>query len=70
MTIGKKQDTMGDNSTIAEIDAANLTITSICWLCLFMAGISLPFDGPTIPVAEDNAATRIIAHAGKTTKNV
>jgi hypothetical protein len=69
ITICKKQDTMADNSTVAEIGAANLTIKSIRWLRLFMADIGLPFDGP-IPVAEDNAATRIIAHAGKTTKNV
>jgi hypothetical protein len=69
ITICKKQDTMSDNSTIAEIGAANLTVKSIRWLKLFMQNIGLPFDGP-IPVAEDNAATRIIAHAGKTTKNV
>jgi hypothetical protein len=69
ITICRNQDTMSDNSTIAEIGAANLTIKGICWLHLFMADIGLLFDGP-VPVAKDNAATRIIAHADKTTKNV
>ena len=36
---------------------------------LLMEDIGLPFDGP-IPVAEDNSATRIIAHTGKITRNV
>jgi hypothetical protein len=58
---------MADNSTIAEIGATNLTIKSIHWLRLFMAHIDLHGH---IPVAKDNAATRIIAHAGKTTKYV
>jgi hypothetical protein len=34
-----------------------------------MDNLGLAFDGP-IPVAEDNAATRIIAHTGKLTCNV
>jgi hypothetical protein len=36
---------------------------------LLMEDIGLPFDGP-VPIAEDNYATRIIAHNGKTTHNV
>jgi hypothetical protein len=34
-----------------------------------MSDIELPFQGP-IPTAEDSAATRIIAHSGKVTRNV
>ena len=34
-----------------------------------MSDLGLPFQGP-IPIAEDNAATRIIAHSGKITRNV
>ena len=34
-----------------------------------MSDLGLPFQGP-IPIAEDNAATRIIAHSGKVTRNV
>jgi hypothetical protein len=34
-----------------------------------MDDLGLALDGP-IPVAEDNAATRIIAHTGKLTRNV
>jgi hypothetical protein len=69
ITICEKEGTMSDNSTIDKIGAANLTVKSIPWLKLCMQDIGLLSDGP-IPVAEDKAATRIIAHAGKTTKNV
>jgi hypothetical protein len=34
-----------------------------------MSDLGLPFQGP-IPIAEDNAATCIIAHSGKVTRNV
>ena len=34
-----------------------------------MSDLGLPFQGP-IPIAEDNSATRIIAHSGKVTRNV
>ena len=34
-----------------------------------MSDLGLPFQGP-IPIAEDNAVTRIIAHSGKITRNV
>ena len=34
-----------------------------------MRDLGLPFHGP-IPIVEDNAATRIIAHSGKITRNV
>jgi hypothetical protein len=34
-----------------------------------MSDLGLPFQGP-IPIAEDNAATRIIAHSGKIMRNV
>jgi hypothetical protein len=34
-----------------------------------MQGLGIPFDGP-IPVAEDNAATPIIAHTKKLTRNI
>ena len=38
-------------------------------LQLFMEDIGLPLEGP-VPVGEDNAALRIIAHSGKITRNV
>jgi hypothetical protein len=34
-----------------------------------MSDLGLPFQGP-IPIAEDNAATHIIAHSEKITRNV
>jgi hypothetical protein len=42
---------------------------ALCWLHLFMDDIGLTFDRP-VPVAEDNAATHIIAHTGKLKRNV
>jgi hypothetical protein len=35
---------------------------------LYMENIGLPLEAP-IPAAEDNAATQIIAHTGKVTRN-
>jgi hypothetical protein len=49
--------------------AGNHLGKALRWLHLFMDDLGLAFDGP-IPVAEDNAATRIIAHTGKLTRNV
>ena len=60
---------MAENSTEAEIAAAAFLGKILCWLVLFMTDLGLPFQGP-IPIAEDNAATRIIAHSGKITRNV
>jgi hypothetical protein len=52
------------------MDATNQLGRALCWMHLLMADIvGLPFDGP-VPVAEDNSATRIIAHTGKITRNV
>jgi hypothetical protein len=67
--IASKQTTMAHNSTEAEIDAASYLGKILRWLVLFMGDLGLPFQGP-IPIAEDNAATRPIAHAGKITRNV
>jgi hypothetical protein len=58
-----------ENTTKAEMTAGNHLGKALCWLHLFMDDLGLAFDGP-IPVAEDNAATRIIAHTGKLTHNV
>jgi hypothetical protein len=41
--------------------AGNHLGKALHWLHLPMDDLGLAFDGP-IPVAEDNAATRIIAH--------
>jgi hypothetical protein len=49
--------------------AGNHLGKALRWLHLFMDDLGFAFDGP-IPVAEDNAATRIIAHTGKLTRNV
>jgi hypothetical protein len=67
--ICKKQDTMAENSTEAEIEAAAFLGKILRWLVLFMSDLGVPFHGP-IPIAEDNSATRIIAHSGKITRNV
>jgi hypothetical protein len=34
-----------------------------------MKDLGIPFEGD-VPLAEDNAATRLIAHAGKVTGNM
>jgi hypothetical protein len=67
--VAAKQTMMAHNSTEAELDAASFLGKILRWLVLFMSDLGLPFQGP-IPIAEDNAATRIIAHAGKITRNV
>ena len=67
--IAQKQTTMAENSTEAELAAAAFIGKILRWLVLFMSNLGLPFEGP-IPIAEDNAATRIIAHSGKITRNV
>jgi hypothetical protein len=67
--IASKQTTMAHNSTEAELDAASFLGKILRWLVLFMSNLGLPFQGP-IPIAEDNAATQIIAHAGKIMCNV
>jgi hypothetical protein len=67
--IAQKQTTMAESSTEAEIAAAAYLGKILRWLVLFMNDMGLPFLGP-IPIAEDNAATRIIAHSGKVTQKV
>ena len=67
--ICQKQTTMAENSTEAELAAAAFLGKILRWLVLFMSDLGLPFQG-LIPIAEDNAATRIIAHSGKITRNV
>jgi hypothetical protein len=64
-----KAPTPAENTTEAEMDAGNQNEKAIHWLHLFMQDLGIPFDGP-IPVAEDNAATCIIAHTGKLTRNI
>jgi hypothetical protein len=61
--IAAKQTTMAVNS-----HAESFLGKILRWLVLFMSDLGLPFQGP-IPIAEDNAATRIIAHSGKTYHN-
>jgi hypothetical protein len=65
----RKCDTATKNTTEAEMTAGNHLGKALRWLHLFMDDLGLAFDGP-IPVAEDNAATCIIAHTGKLTRNV
>ncbi len=65
----RKADTPAENTTKAKMDAANQLGRALCWMYLLMEDIGLPFDG-SIPVAEDNSATPIIAHTGKITRNV
>jgi hypothetical protein len=56
-------------TTESEMDAANRVGQGLRWLRLYMDDLGLPFEAP-IPTAEDNAATRIIAHTGKVTRNI
>jgi hypothetical protein len=65
----RKPPTPAENTTEAGMDAGNQNGKAIRWLHLFMQDLGIPFDGP-IPVAEDNAATRIITHTGKLTRNI
>jgi hypothetical protein len=69
ISIAQKQTTMAESSTEAELAAAAYLGKILRWLVLSMNDMGLPFLGP-IPIAEDNAATRIIAHSGKITRNV
>jgi hypothetical protein len=64
----RKSDTAVENTTEAEMTAGNHLGKALRWLHLFMDDLGLAFDGP-VPVAEDNSATRIIAHTGKLTRN-
>jgi hypothetical protein len=57
-----KADTPADNTTESEMDDANHVGKGLRWTRLYMDDMGLPFEAP-IPAAEDNAATRIIAHA-------
>jgi hypothetical protein len=52
------------------LTAGNHLGKALRWLHLFMDDLGLAFDGPTIPVTKNNAATRIIAHTGKLAGNV
>jgi hypothetical protein len=42
----------------------------IQWVHLFMEDLGVPYQDPSIPVTEDNGATRSITHGGEVTKNV
>jgi hypothetical protein len=64
VVLAHKQEVMAENLTEAEIVAAAYLGKNSRWLVLFMSDLGLPFPGP-MPIAEDNAATRIIAHLGK-----
>jgi hypothetical protein len=66
ISIAQKQTTMAERSTEAEIAAAAYLGKILRWLVLFMNDMGIPFLGP-IPIAEDSAVTRIIAHSGKVT---
>jgi hypothetical protein len=63
-----KADTPADNTTESEMDAANRVGKGLRWTRFYMDDLGLPFEAP-IPAAEDNAATKIIAHTGKVTRN-
>jgi hypothetical protein len=63
-----KADTPAGNTTESEMDAANRNGKSLRWMRLYMEDIRLPFEAP-IPSADDNSATRVIAHTGKITRN-
>jgi hypothetical protein len=68
-TAAKLAATPTENTTEAEMDAANQLGRALRCAHLLKEDVGLPFNGP-VPVAEDNSATRIIAHTGKITRNV
>jgi hypothetical protein len=68
-SICRKCDTATENTTEAEMTAGNHLGKALRWLHLFMDYLGHAFDG-LIPITEDNAATRIIAHTGKLTRDV
>jgi hypothetical protein len=61
-----KQQTLVENSTVAEIFGAMEMGKFIQWLRLFMMDLGAPYHGP-ISMVEDNNATHSIAHGGKVT---
>jgi hypothetical protein len=63
-----KAETPADNTTESEMDAGTRAGKNLRWTRLYTDDMGIPFKAP-IPIAEDNAATRIIAHTGKITRN-
>jgi hypothetical protein len=63
-----KAETPAGNTTESEMDAANRVGKGHRWVLLYMDALGLRFEAP-IPAAEDNSATRIIAHTGNMTRN-
>jgi hypothetical protein len=61
-----------ENFTATKVFAAMEMDTSklIQWVHLFMEDLGVPYQDPSIPVTEDNSATRSITHGGEVTKNV
>jgi hypothetical protein len=64
-----KAETHADNTTESEMDAANRVGKGHRWVRLYMEDLGLPFFKTPIPPAEDNTATRLIAHTGKITRD-
>ena len=70
ITLSQKQAMSAYNTTKSELYAATSAGKIAKWLRVWMSDIDLPYTAP-IPMGEDNeAATRIIGHAGKLTGNV
>ena len=67
--ICRKQQTLVENSTVAEIFGAMEMGKFLQWLQLFMLDLGVPYHGP-ISIAENNNAMQMIAHGGKVTQNV
>jgi hypothetical protein len=51
-----KQQTIGSNSTVTEIFAANTVGKRTQWIQLFMLDLGIPYTSP-IPMGEDNSTT-------------
>ena len=67
--LSKRQPTGVDHTTDAESSAA-CTAGKLCrFVRTFMDDLGIPLQGP-ISLAEDNSATRDIAHGGKVTSNM
>ncbi len=69
ITVCCKQSTTAYNTTEAELDAVSTVVKRVLWLRAFMDDLGFTYSD-AIFVGEDNTAAKMIAHAGKLTRNV
>jgi hypothetical protein len=67
--LSQKQATAAYNTAESELYAATTGGKTVKWTRVWLEDFGVPLMAP-VPMGEDNEATRIIAHAGKLTRNV